>query len=95
MIDRANAIDNLSLDELGRAVLSDEIIKLIEDNDKLLSAGGTNWRCNGTANGACSNAQCNESMNASCSNQSTCSGSANMYACQSPEAGIPVNSSCV
>jgi hypothetical protein len=87
-------LNTLQIDNLGRIILTDDIINLIEDHDQLISSGGTNWRCNGTANGSCSNALCSESLNGSCTNQSACGSSANAFSCQNPDVSIPTNSNC-
>jgi len=87
-------VSDLKIDNMGRVILTDAILRLIEEHEQILSAGGTNWRCNGTANGGCSNTQCDGSVNASCTNSMTCKNSANGFSCQSGAIEPPFNTGC-
>lgn len=93
--DKNIRLDELSLDNLGRVILSDAIIEQLEKCENLLFSGGANLNCGGSANGGCSNARCDGSLNGSCTNSMSCTSAANMLACQNPDDGVPVNRSCV
>jgi hypothetical protein len=95
MLGNRISLNDVHVDNVGRVILTDAALRLFEENDHFLSAGGTNWRCNGTANGGCSNTQCDGSMNASCTNQMTCQNSANSFSCQGPAIEPPTNTGCV
>ena len=70
-------IDGLKLDPLGRIVLSDEHLELIESQTGFFTtAGGTNANCN--------NSNCNGSSNGTCSNAPFCEGSRNNKCYDSP-----------
>lgn len=70
-------IDGLKLDPLGRVVLSDEYLGLIENQTGILTtAGGTNPNCN--------NSNCNGSVNGTCSNAPFCENSRNNKCYDSP-----------
>lgn len=56
-------VTKLVLDELGRAVLSDDLLDQIENSESTLSAGGSNLHCPGTTNGSCTNGSCAGSSN--------------------------------
>lgn len=85
---------SLSLDSMGRVILSGELIEQLQNYDDTLFAAGTNYRCGGTANGGCTNTRCEGSVNGSCTNQMHCGSSANAFNCQSPVAELPSNSGC-
>lgn len=70
----------LSLDELGRVVLSDEMLMQIQDCSEILSSGA-NWSCNGTTNSSCTNNNCGNSTNGSCTNNWVCPGTTNSQQC--------------
>ena len=65
-------IDELELDALGRIVLSDEHLALIESHAAFITvAGGSNSSCSnsvcmGSTNGTCSNSLCEGSRNNKC-----------------------------
>lgn len=70
-------IDGLELDSLGRIVLSDEHLGLIESHTGFFTtAGGTNGNCN--------NSNCNGTSNNVCNNAPFCEGSHNRYCYDSP-----------
>ena len=68
----------LSMDEFGRVVLSDDILRAIEGSENFVSAGAANRECGG-ANGGCTNNFCDGSSNGSCSNTLSCVGSGNLH----------------
>jgi hypothetical protein len=74
-------ISAMTLDELGRVVLSDAMLERVEKHDQLLSAGGSNLQCGGSTNGSCTNSACSGSTNGSCTNQITCGASSNSSSC--------------
>ena len=83
----------LKLDHFGRVILSDQLMKKIEQYDHLTAAAGSNAQCGSSANSSCTNGLCNESLNGSCTNQ-TCQGSANSFYCQGAVVKPPTNSGC-
>lgn len=87
-------LDCLSLDSMGRVILSSELIEQLQRYEDSMLAAGTNYRCGGTANGGCTNTRCEGSVNGSCTNQMHCGSSANAFNCQSPVAELPSNSGC-
>jgi hypothetical protein len=71
-------LETLTLDELGRTCLPDELLEQIESHQNIISAGtGTNPACNNTQNGACENWSCGGSSNTSCSNTVSCGSTSN------------------
>lgn len=91
MLNNKAIVQTLSLDDLGRVVLSDSMLEQIEGCDQALLAGGTNTRCGGTANSSCVNSACNGTLNGSCTNQVTCQESANTFYCRGAAAEVPTD----
>jgi len=87
-------LSSVSLDRLGRVVLSEALLDHIERYDAVLSAAGYNTSCGNTVNGGCTNGSCNGTANGSCSNQVSCTSSANLYTCKSNAIEPPTNSGC-
>lgn len=87
-------VEGLSLDRLGRVVLSDNMLHQIEAHDHTRLVGGSNTKCGGTANSSCVNSACNGTLNGSCTNQITCQQAANTFYCKGNEAGVPTNTGC-
>jgi hypothetical protein len=75
------AISGIALDDLGRTILSDEILEHIE-NFVDTSSAGANLSCTGTTNGSCTNGFCGGSANTSCTNQTSCMGATNQLGCK-------------
>lgn len=95
MTDKHNIdLSDLSLDEMGRVILSADLLERIQDCDSQLTAAGSNYNCGGTANGGCTNTRCNDSLNGTCTNLMTCGSSANSFNCKSPLSEFPINSGC-
>lgn len=76
-------IGTLGLDELGRVILSDDLLDMIEGCDDIQSAGA-NGPCVGTTNGACTNSMCSNSANGSCTNTVSCSFAHNVHCYDDP-----------
>jgi uncharacterized protein (DUF983 family) len=75
-------LSTITLDEIGRAVLSDDILSEIEALVDVPSAGGLNGYCPGSSNGSCFNTYCNVSSNgANCTNQIECNDAKNFRSC--------------
>lgn len=74
MSEREIRFEELTLDCLGRARISDELCDLVLDSANIVSAGAANTtNCTGTTNGGCTNAQlCAGSSNGGCSNPYYC-----------------------
>lgn len=74
-------LHDLTLDELGRVTLPEDLFEEIGHIGFLAVAGSNGGSCNGTINGGCSNGGCSYSSNSySCSN-TTCVGSTNDLRC--------------
>ena len=86
-------IVNFCLDEMGRAILTDELLSQIDNFQSAITAGA-NFRCGGTSNSACSNSSCNGTLNGSCTNSVTCGESTNAIYCQGAAVEPPMNSAC-
>ena len=93
MLENKDFVQTLSLDLLGRVILSDSLLEQIERCDQALLAGGSNTRCGGTVNSSCVNGACNGTLNGSCTNQATCQQAANTFYCKGAAAEIP-NTGC-
>lgn len=83
------AHQDLSLDALGRVVLSDELLDGIDAGDGMVAGGGdppSNFQCHDptTANDHCSNTSCDGSANFACTNQWGCI-ALNMGVCREPD----------
>lgn len=77
-------LEGLGVDDLGRAVLPDDLLELVDRSEHVLSAGGsTNGPCGGSTNSSCSNGSCTSTSNGSCSNVA-CGGSTNRFCYDSP-----------
>ena len=76
-------LGDVTLDESGRAILSDDVLGGVEAAFESASAGGLNGVCNGTTNGDCFNSTaCRNSSNSSnCTNQTSCDGASNPRDC--------------
>ena len=61
-------LSQLSLDEDGRVVLSDDVLEELEKFAQICIAGGSNGTCGGSTNSTCSNTFCSGSTNSTCSN---------------------------
>jgi hypothetical protein len=67
-------IEEMHLDQLGRLVLSDEQLQVIDGHVGIVTAGGeakntsctNDGGCSGTTNGYCNNSMCDGSMNGHC-----------------------------
>jgi hypothetical protein len=70
----------LTIDELGRTILPDDMLDRIEAFDPILSAGA-NGSCGGSTNASCSNGACGGSSNQWCSNTFACYGASNHNYC--------------
>jgi len=79
-------LSGLGLDALGRAVLSDDLLAVIDEFEGPISAGGNNLHCPGPGeiNHSCSNDYCDDSVNWGCTNSAACSQALNMSACKQP-----------
>ena len=83
MVDTNLGIEGLELDELGRVVLSDEMLNLAVTCTEITSAGA-NISCPGSSNPtSCTNSTtCNYSQNGGyCNNGSSCSSATNRVFC--------------
>lgn len=70
-------LEGLTLDALGRIVLSDDKLAHIENSiEPVPSAGGSNAKC--------TNGPCSGTTNGTCSNAPDCSGSHNNFCVDSP-----------
>jgi len=87
-------MSDLSLDSLGRVVLSDELLEQIDRTVAIIAGEGSNTSCGGSANGSCTNGSCGSSVNGSCTNAASCNGSANLYTCKGNAIEPPTNSGC-
>jgi Tfp pilus assembly protein PilX len=82
-----STITDLSLDELGRVILSDEALEEIELNPLQVSSGGRNDACSGTTNPTtCSNGYCAGTTNSGCMND-ICAATTNRN-CINPKPGF-------
>lgn len=79
-----SGLSGITLDDAGRAILSDDVLADVEMSFETESAGGLNGSCNNTSNGNCFNAtSCVGSSNSShCTNQTQCSGTLNPRICE-------------
>lgn len=74
-------LEAFALDELGRVVLSEEMIDRIDCCQTMISAGA-NISCTGSSNGSCTNSSyCSDSTNSWCTNSFTCTNSINSWSC--------------
>ena len=82
MADADFAIAGIELDELGRVVLSDQMLDMTVACTDITSAGA-NMSCPGSANPtSCSNSTCGYSQNGGyCNNGSSCGGAWNTGVC--------------
>jgi hypothetical protein len=84
----------LELDEFGRARLSDDDLKSLDDLIDFASAGGTpttNDSCGGSTNATCNNLRCDGSTNGPCSNTSACNSTTNKIRCHNSGGGpVPI-----
>jgi hypothetical protein len=76
-------VAGLALDDMGRAILPDEILDQLDDTPAVLSAGA-NQSCGGTTNGTCTNGGCGSSSNTYCTNQIGCYLSSNKFCNDEP-----------
>jgi hypothetical protein len=70
----------LGVDELGRVVLSDDLLVRLEECASIVSAGA-NLSCPNSSNTNCTNGACGGSTNGSCTNQISCGGASNARFC--------------
>jgi hypothetical protein len=78
------SLPEITLDEFGRAVLSDDDLKDVEAHLGAPSAGGLNGGCHYSSNGDCFNTYCRGSSNNECTNQTDCGGASNRFCVQYP-----------
>lgn len=80
-----NSIDltGFELDEFGRARLSDEDLKLLDDLGRVSLSGGdgVNDSCGGTNNSCRNEIKCDGSSNGQCANAGTCHTTSNTKFC--------------
>jgi hypothetical protein len=70
-------VATLAIDELGRMVLSDDLLAVIEASPHIVSAGA-NSGC--VPNSGCTNGSCGGSSNQICTN-TVCNGASNTHYC--------------
>lgn len=73
-------LSRISVDEIGRVVVPDDVLAAIDECFDIISAGGSNSECH-NANGGCSNEFCQGSANSECLNV-FCDGATNFYNCR-------------
>ena len=78
---------SLGLDDLGRVVLSDDLLDAVDQCDHIVSAGA-NTECGGySSNASCTNYSCGGSSNGWCTNTLQCDGTANYLYCRNDVSG--------
>lgn len=83
-------VTDLSLDPLGRIVLSDDLLDEIKESDGILDAGANSLNCHGSTNLDCTNTgACTSTTNHLCTNANFCLGSSNISSCGYEQAEIP------